>query len=317
VQAELPPGVQVQRVLALRTFSAFRDLMPAEVAVLAENAHERRFPRGKPLYRRGAVIRSLHFVMQGKVGLVRDGVKARELGPQSVIGGLSSLGVQPANEEYVALEETVTLELLHEDVEDVFEDNFRIFLGVIRAIAGAVIRVRRTLGESAGFPEVGSGQPSRNLGELGLVEKIFFLRENMNFAKTRVEALADLAQETVDVKIAEGEALWKVGDPSDHSLMLISGIIDCHSEEPLQRFAFDPGSTVGGLDSLANVPRWFEARARTPLRGLRVETQRLLDVFEDNMEMGIDLLRVIGYTLHELQSRVDAKNSIRPDPGAP
>jgi CRP-like cAMP-binding protein len=306
----MQPDVRVQRVLLLSKFEAFRDLAPAELTVLAENAQVRRFKRGARLFRPGAVIHSAHFVVHGRVGIRREGEQVREFGNQSVIGGLSAFMGQPETLEYVALEDTVTLELRREDMEDVFEDNFRIFIGVLAAMARALLELRQKLASEAGFPAVGNGKASREFDELGLVEKIFLLRENMNFAQTRIEALADLAQESQHISFEPDTVLWQVGDVSDHSLMLVSGIIECQNET--QRFAFDPGSTVGGLDSVAQVPRWYEARARTPVLALRIETQRLLDVIEDNMEMGIDMLRVFATDLRQLQERLDIAGSNRP-----
>ena len=123
----------------------------------------------------------------------------------------------------------------------------------------------------------------------------------MSFAQTRIEALADLAQETEDLTLPAGQILWRAGDVADHALMPISGIIACETDDGRQKFKFDPGSTVGGIDALANMPRWYQAQAETPVRTLRVEGQRLLDVIEDNIELGMDMLRVFGLGLRQLQ----------------
>src|SRR5688572_28999814 len=296
------PGDQVQRVLLLRTFEAFRDLSPVELAAVAEHVRPRLFRKGAQLFPLGRVVRSNHFVVEGKVAIVREGKQVRVFGPQSSLGGLASLTGEPETQVYLALEDTETLELLRDDIQDVFEDNFRIFQGVMRAITRVVLEVRRRLGPSAGFQPVTNADPVRPVGELGLVEKIFFLRQTMSFAQTRIEALADLAQETEDLTLPAGQILWRAGDVSDHALMPISGIIACETDDGRQKFKFDPGSTVGGIDALANVPRWYQACAETPVRTLRVDAQRLLDVVEDNIELGMDMLRVFGLGLRQLQA---------------
>jgi CRP-like cAMP-binding protein len=289
----------------LRTFEAFRDLTPGELAAVAEHVRKRLFRKGALLFPLGQVVRSNHFVVEGRVAIVREGKQIRFFGPQSVLGGLAALTGEPETQQFIALEDTETLELLRDDIQDVFEDNFRIFQGVMRAITRAVLEVRRRLGPSAGFAPVTNPDPVRPVGELGLVEKVFFLRQTMSFAQTRIEALADLAQEAEDLTLPAGQVLWRAGDVSDHALMLISGIVACETDDGVQKFKFDPGSTVGGIDALANMPRWYQARAETPVRTLRVDTQRLLDVIEDNIELGMDMLRVFGLGLRQLHGLED------------
>ena len=308
--ASIRPGDQVQRVLLLRTFEAFRDLSPVELAAVAEHVRPRLFRKGTQLFQLGQVVRSNHFVVEGKIAIVRDGRHVRVFGPQSSIGGLASLTGEPETQVYLALEDTETLELFRDDVQDVFEDNFRIFQGVMRAITRVVLEVRRGLGPGAGFPAVTNADPVRPVGKLGLVEKVFFLRQTMSFAQTRIEALADLAQEARDLTVPAGQMLWRAGDVSDHALMLISGIIACVTDDGQQSFKFDPGSTVGGIDALANVPRWYQAQAETPVRMLRIDAQRLLDVIEDNIELGMDMLRVFGLGLRQLQTQ-EYENKLR------
>ena len=133
------------------------------------------------------------------------------------------------------------------------------------------------------------------------------MRNTLDFAKARVEALADLAQETEEVRYPAGATLWKVGDSSDHALMLMSGVVRCQTEGSSQNFGLDPGSTVGGIDSLADEPRWFSAVAETDVRALRVGVEQLLDVIEDNIDMGIQLLRVLAIGLDQLQTLVEDK----------
>jgi CRP-like cAMP-binding protein len=164
--------------------------------------------------------------------------------------------------------------------------------------------LRRRLGPEAGFAPPDGPNPVRPVGKLDLVEKIFFLRRTMSFARTRIEALADLAQESNELVVPKGRQIWSAGDVADIVVMPVSGIIDCVSEDGKQTFGFGPGSIIGGLDSFAGEPRWFTASARTALRALSIEAQTLLDVVEDNMEMTTDMLRVFANVVRELQDRV-------------
>jgi CRP-like cAMP-binding protein len=283
-------------VLLLRTFRAFSTLSPAELAVIADNTTPRFFPRGSVLLQPGVPVRAIHFVVHGGVEIPREGRPPRLVGAQELVGGLAALTQDPLGEHAVAREDTVTLELERDNMEDVFEDNFPIFLGVLRAMAHTQLALRRRLGPTAGFAAADSPEPIRPVGKLDLVERIFFLRRTMSFAKTRIEALADVAHDAAGLVLGE--------DVADVAVLPLSGIIDCDTDDGSQHFAFGPGSIVGGLDSFAGEPRWFTARATTAVRALVIDTQVMLDVIEDNMEMTTDMLRVFAGVIRDLQNRI-------------
>jgi CRP-like cAMP-binding protein len=311
VRAEAVDVAPVERVLALRTFPVFEGLSPSELAVMAEHVRPRRFEPGDAVFRPDAPVRALHFVVQGRVALLRHGRARRNLGPHEVVGGLASLMQDPAGQHAVATEPTVTLQLDRDEMAEVFEDNFPIFLGVLRVMARMLVTARKKLGNDGGHPPSGALHWMRELGELGLVERILVLRRTMDFAGAEIEALADLAQEAEEIRLAPGRTLWRVGDTADHSLILISGRVVCYAETG-QELDFGPGSVVGGVDSLCDDPRWYTAVARGEVRGLRIEAQDLLDVIEDNMAMGMNLLRVIAGGIHQIDQRVSDPGKDQP-----
>jgi CRP-like cAMP-binding protein len=295
---------QVERVLALKTFEVFKGLPAQELAVLAEHARPRFFPSGALLLRPGIPVKTLHFILQGLVEVVREGSAPAELGPQDVLGGLRALGGDDQTEHARALQNTTTLQLHRDDLQDVFEDNFSVFLGVLRTLARAQLSLRRRLGEHAGFSPSAPGTAAHAVGELGLVEKLFHLRKAMDFAESRVEALADLAQEAEAVRVEAGQVLWEVGDLAEYNVLVLEGVIGATTTSSEQHFEFGPGSVVGGLDAMAGEPRWYRAVAKEPLTALYMRSQHVLDVIEDNVEFGMDMLRLFARTLHGLSGRL-------------
>jgi hypothetical protein len=62
------------------------------------------------------------------------------------------------------------------------------------------------------------------------------------------------------------------------------------------------GFPLGALEAVAQVPRWYEARALTPVAGLQLQTDVLVDLFEDSFEMAMDMLALVaGATLRILE----------------
>jgi CRP-like cAMP-binding protein len=295
------PGTQLERVLFLKTFDAFKNLSPEELTALAENTRPQSFETGAALGKPSLPVRTLHFILQGRVEVVKEGQPTAILGPQDVVGGLAVLIGDERGQLVRALEPTSTLKLRREDLEDVFEDNFAVLLGVLGALARAQLALRRTLGREAGYPAVQSAAPARPLVELGLVERLFCLRRAMDFAQTRVDALSDLAEDARTLRAEAGEALWEIGDLAENNLLVVEGVITAATQDSEQVFEFGPGSFVGGVDVFAGEPRWYRATCKTPVVGLRIRTQHLLDVVEDHIDLGMDLLRVLARMLAGLQ----------------
>ncbi len=291
------PGIGVsrfQRLIVLRSFPAYQELPAEDVVVVSERTVERFFAAGDYLHREGQPFSSIHFVVRGLVQTKRHGSVVREFGPQTVVGGVGALAREPDGYDCIALEDTTTLELSSDDAEEIFEDNFRVTRSVIQRLSGELVHMRRDLGPHAGFsmniaePLL---SPTRNLD---LVERMRVLRQSMTFAQSRMEALSELARDARELCIAKDELAWQEGDPSGHTLIVVNGLIEGTVPDTGQRFLLGPGDSVGGPESLANLPRWFEARAKQPTVALRIDTEILFDLLEDHFDISISLLRAIA-----------------------
>lgn len=298
-ELDVPP---LLRAIALRTFPAFEQLSPADLASMAEHVRPRLYRRGDVLSRRGVPVRSLHFVLRGEVEVDDGRGKPRTMGPRDVVGGLGALSLDPMGQQAVATQETLTLKLDRDDMEEVFEDQFAIFLGVLRALARALVSLEKRLGRDEGLRiprELALGEDT----ELGLVERILLLRSSMNFAGAEIEALADLAQECESFELPAEGVLWRAGDAAEDAILLVTGRIRAAAGDR-DPFWFDGGTWVGGMEALSGEPRWYYATADGPVRGLRIELGSLLDVVEDHMGIGMNLLRTIARSIRDVSEHV-------------
>jgi CRP-like cAMP-binding protein len=294
---------RAQRVLALRTFPLFEELAPAELAALAQNVRPRFFTAGSDVLRRSVPVRSLHFVLRGSVQIARHDKPNQVVGAHGVVGGLAVLAQDADGQHAVAVEDTVTLQLDGDDLEELFEENFSILGAVLKVLAREQIRARQQLVPNAGFSRSGPTPPTLEVSELELVHKLIALRRTSDFAGARIQALADLAHEATPVAFQPGQQMWRVGDVANHLLVLVSGVI--HGSAADRRIEFDvgPGSMIG-LDSVAGEPRWYTALARDVVTALRIDSERLFDVIEDHLDVGTELLRTFARTTRELQSQL-------------
>jgi CRP-like cAMP-binding protein len=196
----------------------------------------------------------------------------------------------------------------------VLEESFSLMLAALRGMNRGVMESRMAIAVDAGF-SASILEPYRPTSELGLVERVLFLRNSLGFAKVSVEALAEFAREMTVVRVPAGTELWDVGEPSPHLLLIWSGVVRCDTPSG-QQFRLGPDSAVGGIDSVADEPRWYRAVAETDLVGLQSETADLMDVLEDHPDMGLAMLRATARILSELYDHLD-RIALQSDPPGP
>jgi len=301
--------VGLERMMLLRSFPQLADMPPVHLAAMAELCEENLYPAGAEILAEGQPVRRIHYVLEGAVELRRRGRPVRRLGPRSILGGLASLAGTHDGMQAVAIEDTTTFSFTQDDQVDIFEDNFELLVGVIRDVADALMEAHMAAGPAAGFrPDDETAPYPRQ--PLSLVEKLAVLRRSAPYAEARLEALAELARESPEQRFAAGDVLWRAGDPSGFGLMMVAGVVEGVADGGRQRFRFSSRSVVGGLDSLAARPRWFEATALVDTVVVKVPTGALLDLFEDHVDMALDLLRVMAGEVLALRERIGADGSV-------
>jgi hypothetical protein len=190
-----------------------------------------------------------------------------------------------------------------DDMEDALEESFPLLYSALRGMMRGALAARLEIEGDAGFSEP-ILEPLRPAGDLGLVERVLFVRRLLTYGAGGVEAFADLARDMTEVRLAAGTLLWEQGEPARDSLLLYSGVVRCQTDRD-QEFFLGPDSVVGGIDSIANEARWFRATAHTNIVALRSEVAELIDVIEDHPSMGLGMVRVAARILSDLHERID------------
>jgi CRP-like cAMP-binding protein len=302
VRDDLTLVSNVERLMILRTFAGFADLPPAEVSLIAQHSRRRFFPAGSHIARAGEPIKSIYFVVDGEIELSRHGHPLRTMGPRSTVGALSALASDGDTPRIVATRDTLTLAIQVDDMLDVFEDNFSVMVSVLRSIARTILESRRELGPAAGYVGTTRAPVACPARPLDLVERIFFLRRTIVFASTRIEALAQLARDAREVRVAAGTSLWVEGAPCERLLFVVCGRVRATTAAG-QEFFFREGDALGGLDMLAGQAHWYNADVLEDLVALQFDPELFLDVLEDHHEMARDFLQTMAASLLELFER--------------
>jgi CRP-like cAMP-binding protein len=293
----------VERLLYLRSMGNLDDMPAEEAADLAQRVRERSFRSGSLLLREGEVVTSAFFLVEGVVALRRGGRTYRVIQAPGTVGMLAALSASPRGVEARAETDCLTLELAGDEFVDTLEDNFRLLSRMIAQFSGQIAALQRKL-EARGLsireePKI-TPYPER---ELDLVRRLVWLRRGGPFRSVSLDAMAEIARRLIEVRCEPGDVLWKQGERSEFGLQILHGIVVCTDDSAQRSFRMGGGSVLGMLEAYAHLPRGYDAVAETRLVALRADVEALLDVFEDNFEVGLAFVSFLAGVLDNLYER--------------
>lgn len=271
--------VPVQRLMALRQYPGFAAADLNELAVLAENVVEQRFPAGAVITRAGRVP-AIQLVLDGRIASGDASWGALEL-----VGAIEAMAGRPVSTPIIAAEETRTLQLAAADLADILEDNIGLLSIVRRNVARQLLAVRRHLTGRAQLAI--AGRP------LGLVDRLLALRHQLPFANGRIQALAALAETAREVEWSASTAIARAGDATDVAYVIVEGAVRVRDR------ILGPGDAVGLLESLAEVPHVESADTLVPTRALQISASALFDLVEDHTDLGLAIIASLARELAE------------------
>ncbi len=296
---------RMERLLHLRTLPILGTLSPEDLGLVAEQARTRVFEEGDWLLRQGEPIAAVHIVIEGRIQLRRGEHVLGHATPGAGVGGLGYLARDPNGIDAVAETDVVALELDADTLDEILEDRFPVLQHVLREISRGLIDLWHEAPRECLAAQVPMRAPGFK-SPLDLVQRMLFLREGLPFIRASASALADLSRGLVELRFEPGTVLWRRGEPGRQVQMLVEGRVACSS--PIDGFGLEPqpGYPLGGLESVAGVPRWYDAVCETPVVTLSGNAEILFDLFEDNSEVALAYLAQIAKVHLDALERVAA-----------
>jgi CRP-like cAMP-binding protein len=293
---------RIERIHSLRRWFGSAGPSTASLAALAAQLDAVRIPQGTRREHGGWPDGVIYFVVEGELLAEREGKPFGRFGARSVLGGLGAFAREPQSMSFTAVQDTVALRLHATDMLEVFEDHYDLLQAGIEGLARNGIELRRRLQPHAGYDAPAQRDPDEPLVEpLGLIERMLVLRASLA-VQTHIDELAELGRAAQEVHYRKGSPLWFEGERATHLLVVVRGKVQAETSGGLS-FQFGPGDLVGALDTLAGVPRWFDARAESNVIALALERDALLDLIEDQAELGFDILRMLARVLIDVRER--------------
>jgi CRP-like cAMP-binding protein len=297
----------VERIHTLRSLAGMQDVSTAALAALAAHALPVRIAAGTRLATEGRPSGMSYVVLEGQLATSRNGRRLGVYGARALVGLLPVLARDTGGFTVDALRDSIALAFRAEDVLEVLEDHFDMMHHVMRSLAHEAVVVRQVLTVDAGFKgEIATGVDYPT-GPLDLVERLLCLRQTFPLGNSHLDALAEIARAAHEVHYPAGTQLWRTGDPAQHLLILVAGVVRGTAPSGAE-FFFGPRDVVGSLDMVAEVPRWFDAAVETDVVALAHDRDMMADLWEDHPELGLDFLHMFSGTLLWLREQVADEN---------
>ena len=279
--AHLPLVSPLDRILFLKAQPYLRGQRPAVLTALASYTEERYVAAGAVVRPASKRLEEILFLAEGAVQIAgRERVRIEAPG---VIGIPHAAANSSPVPEIRSLEDTLLLAIALADMDQIQEEHSALLMNFALRTAEEALAAERRLGERrpslAGFDrEEAFGTPV----ELDLVHRLARVRRAPFFEATNLSVLGQLIRYAEVRIVAEGDALWAIGDPCDRMALVLDGRFE--SEGPFASACAPAGSVIGAYEILSDGARDEAWIAREPSRVLDLSRDAFVDLFEDHPE---------------------------------
>ena len=275
----------LERALYLKRVEPLESLGPRELALLARYAKERFYPRGETVLRTGDVVRGILIVVNGRLRVSSGHGDPVTYGPSDSLGFLHAMARVPSVLDVVAEEDTLTLEIEGDALEDLFEDNFGLMYNQMQVLMRLALAERKQIADGTYLSTVSRGVTHEK--DMGLIDRVLYLKESGVFRRANLDALVTMARRLKEIHFAPGETLWRTGDPSGFTYVIVAGTVEATLPDG-RRFRAGEGYPLGNLESQCGETRWYDVRAENPVTVFRGDTGVFMDILEDHFGMALD-----------------------------
>jgi CRP-like cAMP-binding protein len=234
------------------------------------------------------------FLIEGRVAMEREDVRAWEFVPLAVVGVIDAVLGRPRTRNCRALEPSKFLALRTTDWFDMLEDNGQVARAAIRNFATQLHSRWQKLAPR--LTRQSEPPPAPIPGTLEPYDKILALRGAVSLRSAGMQAIASLATVAEPLSLKHGELLFDVGAPDENLYFVVRGAVELTA--PGFRYLHQRGDLVGGPAALCHALPGYVARATTHAVVLRIAEQ---DFYDQAEEHGRLTRGTLSYLVSELE----------------
>ena len=281
--ADTPVLAPSERALVLRSYAPFGLIETPLLVAIMRQTREERFRRGEFILESGATHDVLHLLVAGRALVTGSEHDGELLEPTTPIAPLGFFAARGADTEAKAFDDVLTLALDQRTIADALAEEPDVAQAIIAHIAEqSIVALQHSLRGAFIATSIDSGIAGE--ADLGWDVRLRAVEHANLFSSSSVALMLDLARLLEPVTVPAGTFLWRAGEPADSALLLVSGRLQGVGDGDVE-FTAGAGFQAGLLESLGSLPRWYDARAETRLRGFRLRRSQALDLMEHRPEV--------------------------------
>lgn len=284
--ADDTPGL-LERVLALKAIPELASLHPDDLLALARVARPSQWEPGVDPTQQADDAPRVCFLLEGRVRSDPRGRISFHEAPCTLglVEALADLRPAPWRADSVAR----ALVVGRAQLLEVAEDEFELWRALLRTVCSEALR----RGVARWAPPRGPIPPGGGDGLVELADRIVLLRAAAPLREAGVHLLGQIAAEMEMIERNPGELLWDAGHAARGALLIVEGAVSSRAagRAPIR---LGPGALLGLPESLSGGSHPERAVALGRLRALRIDTEALVDVLEDDPTTAEELLCAIA-----------------------
>jgi CRP-like cAMP-binding protein len=285
--------ISMRRLLTLRQFPGFADAELSDLANIAENGFETTFVAGDVVAEPGH-LEAIHLVMEGSLA-----GGARSWTTNQLFGLFEVLAGRPIAHRVVATTRTRVLSVAAADFSEILEDSYSVLHSARKALARRLLFIERN-GQRIPPPSTPFTLADLPDHKLGMVERLIILRQQMQFASGRAQALAAIAQASEERRFPANVVVADIGEESAGSTVVLTGLIRATRSDG-ESIVYGPGDGFGALSTMAALPFDRAFQTMTPVRTLFTPARALMDIMEDHTDYALGLISRLAARLLDLE----------------
>lgn len=290
--------ISMRRLLTLRQFPGFAEAELSDLANIADNTYETTFAAGDVIAEPGH-LEAIHLVIEGNLA-----GGSRSWAANQLFGLFEVLAGRPIAHRVIATVKTRVLSLAANDFSEILEDSYSVLHSARKAMTRRLLFIERNGRQlhPQHTPFTLADLPNH---KLGMVERLIILRQQMQFAAGRAQALAAIAQASEERQFPAGVVIADIGEEAAGGLIVLTGLVRATRPDGYS-VVYGPGDGFGGLSTMAALPfdRTFETM--TPVRSLFTPARVIMDIMEDHTDYALGLLSRLASHLLDLEAEPPA-----------
>jgi len=246
---------------------------------------EQRVRAGQVLWAGGKAVESLYFMHQGRVRLTREGAAPWTFEGRWFLGSFEGHLGRPASRQAVAVTDLNALKIRRRAWLDLLEDSFDLTRRGIVSAATTVARLDERVAAVVPVTPRVHTLTTRPKRALNAIERLAFLTEVEMARGAGVQALADLAAASHEVRLNDGNVLLRPGEGREYLYLIVDGRLEAAWQSPQMKRRYTTGDVVGGAAALSEAANDWEAKALSAARLLAVPIEAWFDLMEEHFEL--------------------------------